>query len=148
MYQAKNIPPFSSILFVPLTNPTRLILHIYHIYSYHKWPLTTLPPSSLQYDWLLCTYQTNNILYVSLLGMNRKRNSGQRSAPEATIHLYRWDDTMAAPLQSYCDDTMHVGGVLHFFVISRCPVFDVALWPNHDRGNKSPHRFVFWISWR
>ena len=69
--------------------------------------------------------------------MNRKGHIGQWSAPEATIHVYRWDAVMAAPEQSFIGDTTHIGGEEYFDVICGCTIFDVILWANHEGGGKS-----------
>ena len=57
--------------------------------------------------------------------------------------MYRSGGTMTAPLQSFIDGTMHVVVGEYFYIISGCPVFDVALWPNHDGGKKIAARPPF-----
>ena len=56
--------------------------------------------------------------YLMMLGVNRPIQIAQQRILTAALHIYRPPPRMAAPIQSYCDDTMHVDGVVFFNIIS------------------------------
>jgi len=149
VYQTKLYPPSSSILTVPLTYPNRLILHISRIYYYlyHCEPLNRWQGSWYakywSFRWLIKLYFVC-IHIICIVEMNGEpcTTLAKKHTSEANIHIYRSEVVMAAPLQSYCDDTMHVDWVVYFYFIGGCSVFEVALWANHDASNKSSPRIA------